>query len=102
MLVVMITIGCMPVSVVGVVDMVVVRYRLVPAAGPMQVAMGGMGQVRERMLVVMVIMRRVRMPFVHVVDMSFALGACVSAAGPVYMVVVVSVVLGRCHLSSLL
>jgi hypothetical protein len=98
----MITIGSVPVSVVGVVHVVVVRYRLVTTAGPMFVTVDGMSQVRQRMLIVMAIMRRVRVPFVHVIDMSLALGARVSASGPVYVVVIVRVVLGGCHLSSLL
>jgi hypothetical protein len=102
MLVVMVTIGSMPVSVVGVVHVIAVRYGLVSTAGPMFVTVGGVSQVRQRMLVVMAIMRRVSVSFVHVVDMSLALGACVSAAGSVLVVVIVSVVLGGCHRSSLL
>ena len=101
-LVVMITIGSMPMSVVGVVHVVAVRYRVVTTARPMFVTVGGVSQVRKWMLIVMAIMRRMSVPFVHVVDMSLALGACVSAPGPVYVVVIVSVVLGGCHLSSLL
>lgn len=98
----MITVGSVPVSVVGVVHVVAVRYRLVPTAGPMFVTMDGMSQVRQRMFIVMAIMRRVRVTFVHVIDMSLALGARVSASGPVCVVVIVRVVLGGCHLSSLL
>jgi len=98
----MITIGSMPMSVVVVVHVVAMRYRLVTTAGPMFVAVGGVSQVRKWMLIVVAIMRRMSVPFVHVVDMSLALGACVSASGPVYVVVIVSVVLGGCHLSSLL
>jgi|SRR5271165_4007902 len=102
MLVVMITIGRMPVPVVRVVNVAAMRDRLVPAAGTMNVTMAGMSQVRERMLIVVALVRRVGVSFVHVVDMSFALGACMSAARPVHMVVIVNLMLGGCHGSSLL
>jgi hypothetical protein len=98
----MITIDSVPVPVVGVVDVVAVRYRLVPAAGSVQVAVHGVGQMRERMLVVVAIMRRVGVSFMHVVNMSLALCACVSAAGPVHVVVIVNAMLAGCHRSSLL
>ncbi len=100
-LVVMITVGGVPMSVVRVVDVVVVRYRFVSAAGAVHVGVADMGQMRERVLVVVIIMWRVGVSFVHVVDMSLALGTGVSAAGPVYVIVVVNVMLG-CHRSSLL
>jgi hypothetical protein len=98
----MITIDGMPVPVVGIVDVVPVRYRLVAAAGSVHMGVAGMGQVRERVLVVVAIMRRVSVPFVHVVDMPLALGAWVPAAGPVHVVMVMNLMLGVCHLSSLL
>jgi hypothetical protein len=98
----MITIGSMPVPVVGVVNVAAVRDRLVPAAGPMKVAVAGMSQVRERMLIVVALVRRVGMSFVHIVDMPFALGACMPAARPVHMVMIVNLMLGGCHGSSLL
>jgi hypothetical protein len=50
----------------------------------------------------MVAMGRVGMPFVHIVDMAFALGACVPAARPVSVVMKVNVMLLLCHDSSLL
>jgi hypothetical protein len=39
----MITIGGMPMPVMGVVDVVAVRYRLVAAAGTMHMAVAGVG-----------------------------------------------------------
>jgi hypothetical protein len=100
-LVVVIAIGCMPVAVMGVVDVIAVRDRLVPAAGTVHVAMGGMRQVRERMLIVVAVMRRVGVSFVHVVDVSLALRARMPAAWTVHVVVIVDLMLG-CHGSSLL
>jgi hypothetical protein len=100
-LVVMITVGRVPMSVVCVVDVVVMGYRFVSAAWPVHVGVADMGQMRQRVLVVVIIMWRVGVSFVHVVDMSLALGTGVSAAGPVYVIVVVNVMLG-CHRSSLL
>jgi hypothetical protein len=98
----MVAVGRVPVPVVGVVDVVAVRDRLVPAARPVDVAMAGMGQVRERVLIVMVVMRSVGVSFVHVVDVPFALGARMPAAGPVDMVMIVNLMLSGCHGSSLL
>lgn len=102
MLVVMITIGRMPVPVMGVIDVVPVRYRVVAAARAVRVAVGGMSQMRQRMLVVVVVMRRVRVSLVHVVNMSLALGARVPAAWPVHVLMGVKLMLGGCHPSSLL
>lgn len=98
----MITVGRVPMAVVGVVDVAVVRYRLVATAGAMHVSVARVGQVRERMLVVVVVMRRVGVSFVHIVNVSLALGAGVSAVGAVRVIVVVNVMLGGCHRSSLL
>jgi N-dimethylarginine dimethylaminohydrolase len=98
----MITIGGMPVPVVCVIDVVAVRHRVVAAARTMHVGVTGMRQVRQWMLVIVVIVRRVGMAFVHVIDMSLALGACVPAARPVYVVMIVNLMLGGCHPSSLL
>ena len=53
MLVVVVAVGGVAVPVVGVVDVVAVRERLMPAAGPVGVFVAGMGQVRQRVLVVM-------------------------------------------------
>jgi hypothetical protein len=97
----MITVGGVPMSIVRVVDMIVVRYRLVSATGAVVMRVADMGQMRERMLVVVVIMRRVGVSFVHVVDVSLAFGAGVSAARAMHVIVVVNVMLG-CHRSSLL
>jgi hypothetical protein len=101
-LVVVIAVGRVPVPVVVVVDMAAVRDRLVPAAGSVLVDVGGVGQVRERMLIVMALVRSVGMSFVHVVDMSLALGPRVPAAGSVDVIVTVNFMLGGCHSSSLL
>jgi hypothetical protein len=100
MLVVMVAIGGVPVPVVVVVDMVVVGDRLVPAAGSVPVGMPGMGEVRQRMLVVMSVMRSVRMALVNVVNVSLALGAGMAAVRPVLVAMgSVDFMLG-CHDSS--
>jgi hypothetical protein len=99
----MVAVGGVPVPVMGVVDMITVRNRLMPAAGSVRVRVGGVGQVRQRMLVVMPVMRSVRMTFVHVIRMSLAIGARVPAAGPVLVLGVgMNVMTGSCHRSSLL
>jgi hypothetical protein len=54
------------------------------------------------MLIVVAVVRRVSMSFVHVVDVSLALGACMPAARPVHVVMIVNLMLGGCHGSSLL
>jgi hypothetical protein len=57
----------------------------------------------QRVLVVVIVMRRVRMTLVHVVGMTLALHACVPAAGSVVVhVLAVHVVLAWYHDSSLL
>ena len=68
----------------------------------MVMGMLGVRQVRERMLVVVAFVRRVGVSLVHVVDVSLALGACVSATGSVHVVVSVDLMLGGSHPSSLL
>jgi hypothetical protein len=98
----MVAIGSVAVPIVVVVDMVAVRDRLVPAAGPVNVDVPGMGKVRQRMLIVVALMRSVGMSFVHVIDMSLALRACVPAALPVDVIMLVNLMLGGCHGSSLL
>ena len=86
----------------GVVDVIAVRDRLMPAVWAVHVDMAGMGQVRQRMLVVVVLVRRVGVAFVDVVGVAFALGAGMPAAGPVDVLVVgEDMVLGG-HGSSLL
>src|SRR5215472_6237123 len=93
----MITIGSVPVPVVGVVDVVAMLYRLVSAPGSMVMAVLGVRQVRERMLIVVAFVRRMGVSFVHVVDVSLALGPCVSATGPVHVVVIMDMMLGGSH-----
>ena len=73
MLVVVVVVGGVAVPVVRVVDMVAVRERLMPAAGPVSVFVAGMSQVRQRVLVVMALMGGVGMAFVDVVDVALAL-----------------------------
>lgn len=103
MLVVVITVGGVAVAVVYVVDMLVVRHDVVPAARTVFVFMTCMGQVRQRVLVVVPIVRCVRVSLVHVVDVALALHARVPAAGTMLVAVVrVDDVIGGCHCSSLL
>jgi hypothetical protein len=81
MLVVVVVVGGVAVPVVHVVDMVAVRERLMPAAGPVSVfVVAGMSQVRQRVLVVMALMGGVGMAFVDVVGMALALHAGVPAS----------------------
>jgi hypothetical protein len=102
-LVVVVAIGGMAVSVVLEVDMVAVGDDLVPAAWPVSVLVAGMGQVGQRMLVVVACVLSVRMAFVNVVDMTLALYAGVPAARPMVVVVFgMNFMLGGCHGSSLL
>jgi hypothetical protein len=98
----MVAVGRVPVPRVGVVDMIAVRDRLVPASRPVHVLVTSMGKVGQRMLIVMAVMRSVGMSFVHVVDMALALGACVPATRPVDVIMLVNVMLAGCHGSSLL
>jgi hypothetical protein len=79
MLVVVITIGGMAVPVVLEVDMVAVGDGLMPAARPVSVLVAGVGQVGQRMLVVVACVLSVGMTFVNVVDMPLTLDASVSA-----------------------
>jgi hypothetical protein len=100
-LVVVVAIDCMPVPVVHVVNVLIVRYRLVAAVRPVLVAVLGVRQVRQRVLVIVAVVRCVRVSFVHVVDVSLALYARVAAARAMLVVVVpvarMGVVVGRCH-----
>ena len=103
MLVVVIAVGGVPVAAVRIIDVISVLDRLVPAARPMTVVMAGMGQMRQRMLVVVPVMRRVRMTLVDVISMVFTLGARVPAARAVSMLGMdVRLVISGCHGSSLL
>jgi hypothetical protein len=102
-LVVVVAIGGMAVSVVLEVDMAAVGDGLVPAAWPVSVLVAGVGQVGQRMLVVVACVLSVRMAFVNVVDMTLALYAGVPAARPMVVVVFgMNFMLGGCHGSSLL
>jgi Mg-chelatase subunit ChlD len=100
-LVVVIAVDGMPVPVVHVVDVLIVRHRLVAAVRAVLVAMPGVRQVWQRVLVIVAVVRCVGVPFVHIVDVSLALHARVAAARAVLVVVVpvarVGVVVGCCH-----
>jgi hypothetical protein len=98
----MIAIDGVQVPVVGIVDVVAVQNRLVSAVGAVHMGVAGMCQVREWMLVVVALVRRVRVSLVHIVDMPLALGACMPTAWPVHVVVIVKVMFAGCHRSSLL
>ncbi|MGH3300667.1 MAG: hypothetical protein ACRDOK_03105 [Streptosporangiaceae bacterium] len=106
MLVVVIAVDGVPVSVVHVVDVVFVRHGPVAAVRPVLVLVLGVSQVRQRVLVIMPVVRCVGVAFVHVVDVSFALHARVAAARAMLVFVVpvalIGVVVGCCHCSSLL
>jgi hypothetical protein len=100
-LVVVITIGRVPVSVMGVVHVIPVPDRLVPAARSVRVSMASVGKVRQRVLIVVAVVWCMGMALVHVVDVALTLGTRVPAAGPVLVRVLVNVML-VCHGSSLL
>ena len=102
MFVVVIAVGSVPVAVVGVVHVIPVRNRLVTTVGAVRVGVPGMGQVRQRVLVVMALMRRVCMAFVYVVDVSFALCPGMAAVGSVDVIMPVKLMLLASHDSSLL
>jgi hypothetical protein len=100
-LVVVVTVGCVPVPVVDVIHVLVVRHRFVTATGSVLVLVARVSQVRQRVLVIVPLVRRVRVPLVHVIDMPFSLHARMTAARPVLVTVVrVRVVIGGCHVSS--
>lgn len=80
MLVVMTLVGSVPVPVMDVVDVVAVAYCVVTAAGFVSVTMISVGYVRQRVLVVMALVGRVRVTFVYIVGMSVMLDARVPAA----------------------
>jgi len=86
-LVVMIVMSGVAVSVMGIVHMVTVGDRLMPAASLVTMSVTSMGQVRQRMLVVMTLVRGMGMAIVNIVDVPPALGAGVPAAGPVLVLV---------------
>jgi hypothetical protein len=102
-LVVVITVRGVPVPVMDVIQVMIVWLGLVPAAWSVQVVMTGMGQMRQRMLVVVTVVRHVRVALVYVVDVSLPLHARMPAAGAVHVgVFLVSPVVCACHGSSLL
>lgn len=101
-LVVVIAVRGVAMPVVGVVDVVTMSDRLMPAAGPVSVPVACMGQVRQRMLVVMVAMRSVGMTFVYVVGVAVPLHAGVPAVRPVLVRVGGVNLMLACHGSSLL
>jgi hypothetical protein len=70
MLVVVTLVDGMPVPVVDEIDMVAVGYGLVAAAGLVNVFVFSVRYVRERMLIVVTLMGRMRVTIVHVVGMS--------------------------------
>ncbi len=86
-----------------VVDVVAVPDGRVPAAGAMQVLVTGVGQVRERVLVVVALVAGMSVALVHVVDVPLAHDTRVPAAGSVLMFVTgMNVIIVGCHSSSLL
>jgi hypothetical protein len=102
-LVVVIAVRGVPVAAMGVINVVTVPDGLVTAAGPVNVVVSGMGQVWQRVLVIMPRMRRVGVAIVDIVGVALALSARVSAAHAVNMLRVnVLVVISRCHGSSFL
>ena len=71
--------GGMVVPVMNVVDVVTVPHWVVAAAGLVSVVVLGVGCVRQRMLVVVALMRGVRMAIVYIIDMSVMPDAGVAA-----------------------
>jgi hypothetical protein len=78
-LVVVAFVGGMVVPVMNVVHVVAVAHGVVPTAGFVSVLVFVVGRVRQRVLVVMTLMRRVRVTIVHVVGMSVMPDASVPA-----------------------
>jgi hypothetical protein len=93
----------MPVPVMLVIDVIAVRDWRVPAARAVHMLVAGVGQVRQRMLVVVAAVRGMGVALVHVVDVSFALDACVAATRAVHVLVTcMNMIIVGCHSSSLL
>ena len=102
-LVVVISVGSVAVPVMLVVDMVAVSDGLVPAVRSVSVPVRGVGQVRQRMLVVVTRVLGVSVALVDVVDVTLALHAGMAAAGSVFVIVCgMNLVSCWCHGSSLL
>jgi hypothetical protein len=77
------------------------RDGIVAATGSMLMLMTRMSQVRQRVLVIVPVVRHVRVPLVHIVDVPFPLHARMAAAGAMLVAVVcVRVMIGGCHGSS--
>jgi len=90
-----------PVAAMGIVDVAVVAERIMPAALAVPVAVIVMGQVRQRMLVIMIFMRRVGVAIVDEVGMALVLHAGVPAAGAMIMSMTrMNVMRGAGHYSS--
>jgi hypothetical protein len=93
----------MPVAAVRVVNVVAVLDGLVTAARTVHMVVSGMGQMRQRVLVVVPLVWRMRMAFVDVIRMALALSAGVAAARAMDMLWVnVCVMVSGCHGPSLL
>jgi hypothetical protein len=100
-LVVVVTVGSVPVPVVDVVHVVVVRDGIVAAARSVIMLMIRVSQVRQRVLVIVPVMRRVRVPLVHVVHVPLSLHARMTASWAMLMALMcVRIVIGGCHCSS--
>jgi hypothetical protein len=84
-----------------VVDVLIMRHGLVAAVRSVLVPVVGVRQMRQRVLVIVSVVRRVGVSFMHIVDVPLALHAGVPAAGTVLVVVVpvawMGVVVGRYH-----
>src|SRR5215469_15440969 len=101
-LVVVVAVDGVAVAVGRVVDMVAMGKGIVPAFWPVNVLVARVGQVGQRMLVVVALVRGVGVAFVDIVGVPLALHAGVPAAGTVVVRVRVNLMLSRCHDSSLL
>lgn len=81
-LVVVVVMRGMPVPVVGVINMVAVADRVVPAARRVGVAVVGVGEVRQRVLVVVPLVDRVGVALVDVVGVTLVRHTGMAAVGP--------------------
>ncbi|WP_242467768.1 hypothetical protein [Thiocapsa imhoffii] len=101
MIIAVIPVRVMEMAFDQIVDMIPVRYRLVPAAGSMHVtgvmtsavmrrrALIGIGRShRNDVLVDMVSMRMMEMPVVQVIDVAVVLDRRVPATGAMFMIVI--------------
>jgi hypothetical protein len=99
----MVAVGSVTVPAVGVVHVIAVGDRFVPAVAAVRMGVVLVGGMRQGVLVVVALMRGVRVPVMDVVRVAFMLCAGVPAPGPVVMGVPgVDVVSGSGHCSSLL